>query len=715
MTEAGGKVGSPRWVVKGDSPAGMLSTPPDIPPSFRESSPCSNETAAATVSLPRISIAFPMCGICGFVGDGYPDTLRSMTDALAHRGPDADGFFRAEGVELGHRRLSIVDLAGGVQPMSDDSGDVVIVFNGEIYNHPDLLERFSTESPYRTTSDTETILRAYRRYGIDCVTQLDGMFAFVLYDRSRRMLFGARDRFGEKPLYYTTRPFGRFRFAFASELKSLLACREIATAVAVSDRAIVSYLLNDYVTGSQSIWDGIAQIGPGSAFSYGLPGSEREGFHEWAFWKRAVAYDDAPQATQPPPYSEACETLIELLVRSVKRRFMADVPVGVLLSGGIDSSSIVACAQRAGCMPLKTFSIGFDEHSFDETPFSTEVARHFGTDHHHRVFTSTAMVERASHIFKMIDEPFADPSLLPTSLLCELAAEHVKTVLGGDGADELLAGYDPFKALAPAAWYERLVPRWAHRAAVSSMTHLLPDSDANMSLAFKASRFLRGMHVPAAERVRTWMGAFSREQLTTLLPDVRLPRAPEWHDSSRGGSADPIALALDFYQASYLTNDILVKVDRASMLHSLEVRSPYLDTALAEYVNRLPSHYKYHRGVSKRMLKDAILRNGLLPSTIVTRRKKGFGIPVAKWMRVDLHGYFRDVLLDELPAPLGMLSRTAIAALWTRHSRREANCYKELWAIFMLIQWARAVSNRATFRRENPHAVHRSPPPRIAA
>jgi asparagine synthase (glutamine-hydrolysing) len=637
-----------------------------------------------------------MCGICGFVGDGRPGALQAMTDALAHRGPDADGSFRGDGVELGHRRLSIVDLEGGRQPMADEAGELVIVFNGEIYNHPDLHARFSADGPPRTTSDTESILRAYRRYGTACVDHLDGMFAFVLYDRPRRLLFGARDRFGEKPLYYTTRPCGRMRFAFASEIKSLLACPEIAAAVAVSEPALVSYLLNDYVTGTQSIWHGIEQLGPATAFTYGLPGSGRDGFQAWTFWRRAVAGDDGSPPATPPPYPEACANLVDLLTRSVERRFMADVPVGVLLSGGIDSSSIVACAQRAGCLPLKTFSIGFAEESFDETPFSAEVARHFGTDHYHRLFTTADFLARADLVAGMMDEPFADPSVLPTSLLCELAAEHVKTVLGGDGADELLAGYDPFKALSAAAWYERLVPPRVHRGVVAALAGLVPDSDANMSLSFKVSRFLRGMHVPAGQRVRTWMGAFSPVQLASLMPDVRLPAQPVAADRAAPRSSDAVALALDFYQSSYLTNDILVKVDRASMLHSLEVRSPFLDTALAEYVNRLPSHYKHHRGVSKRVLKDALLRSGLLPSSIVTRRKKGFGIPVARWMRGDLHGHFRDVLLDDMPAPLGMLSRPAITDLWTRHTRRHVNAYKELWALYMLIQWARRLPRSAS-------------------
>lgn len=642
-----------------------------------------------------------MCGISGIVGDVAPGILRAMTDTIAHRGPDADGFFHHGRVGLGHRRLSIVDLEGGRQPMLDDAGELAIVFNGEIWNHPELSARFSAEKPYRTRSDTETILRAYRTYGTACVDHLDGMFAFVIHDRRERMLFGARDRFGKKPLYCTTRPFGSVDFAFASEVKALLACPEIAAGVSFSEQALVSYLSNDYVAGRQSIWEGIAQVGPGSAFTFGLPGNAREGYDEWVFWRRTVARDDATRA-EPPPYDEACRELVDLLVGAVERRFMADVPVGVLLSGGIDSSSIVACARRAGCPPLQTFSIGFGEDSFDETPFSSEVARRFGTEHRHRVFTSRDLVERAERVARMMDEPFADPSILPTSFLCELAAEHVKTVLGGDGADELLAGYDPFRALGAAGWYERFVPRWAHRNVVVPLARLVPDSGANMSAAFKVERFLRGVHLPPGRRVRTWMGAFSPDQVAALLPGVPLGADDAQGDRSGPSTSDAVALALDFYQESYLTSDILVKVDRASMMHSLEVRSPFLDKALAEYVNRLPSSYKYRRGTTKRLLKDALLKSGLLPPGIVHRRKKGFGIPVARWMRADLHEYFRDLLLGELPAMLGMLDRRVIVDLWTRHCRSEANHYKELWALAMLIQWARQ-ARALPSRRDERH------------
>jgi len=639
-----------------------------------------------------------MCGICGIIGSSQPGTIEAMAKAIAHRGPDADGFYQQDNVSLGHRRLSIVDVQHGQQPMTDESG-VVVVFNGEIYNHPLLQEELAAEAPYQTNSDTETILRAYQKYGTRCVEKLDGMFAFVLYDPQERQLFGARDRLGKKPLYYTLTPFGDIEFAFASELKALRACPEIARELDLAEEGMVSYLLNDYVSSTLSIYSQVGQLAPGAAFQYGLAGSKQEGFHQWNYWERKIS-PSAGSKRAPPSYSEAGEQVIDLLTAAVERRFMSDVPVGILLSGGIDSSTVVACAHRAGFRSLRTFSVGFHEDSFDESPYAAEVARLYETEHHHRTFTSQDLVERMPRVVEMMDEPFSDPSVLPTALLAELASEHVKTVLGGDGADELFAGYDPFKALAAARWYERLVPRFVSRHLVEPLVRCLPDSDRNMSLPFKLNRFLRGLHVERADRIGIWMGAFSPAQLSELLPGFEGVGEHPFGHASNEAELDDVALALDFFQESYLVNDILVKVDRASMMHSLEVRTPFLDTRLVDYVNTLPSHFKYRRGTSKRLLKDAVLHTGLLPERIVRRRKKGFGIPVARWMRVELHDYFRAQLLEELPTSLAMIDRRAIEKMWDEHTERKANRYKELWSLFMMIQWARNVYEKPV--RQSP-------------
>ena len=633
-----------------------------------------------------------MCGICGFVGDPNPAVLERMQEALWRRGPDDAGNFHGERVSLGHRRLSILDLGGGHQPMSSADGNLVVVFNGEIYNHPALKQQLETQGRhYLTRSDTETILHAYEEFGTDCVEHFDGMYAFVLYDRRKRLLFGARDRLGEKPLYYTAQPFGDVEFAFASELKSLRRHPAIDSRLQLSNEGLVSYLLHDYVQGSRSIHEGVRRLEPGCAFVYGLPGSDAPGLRQWQYWQPQIGALVSP--TSHPPISASPEQhLMELLAASVEERLMSDVPVGVLLSGGLDSSAIVALLHRAGHTRFKTFSIGFRDASFDESQYAAAVANRFGTEHISRVFEANDLVEQIPFVVARLDEPFADPSVLPTSMLCQLAAEHVKVVLGGDGADELFAGYDPFHALAPARWYRRLVPQFLHRACVLPLAGSLRDSDKNMSLAFKVSRFLSGARAPVDRRMAMWMGPFTPAGLLRLLPDLPAvsPEAIDSHYAlpTRETIGCDIDRGLDFFQRSYLPDDILVKIDRASMMHSLEVRAPYLDRELVEYVNRLPANWKYRSGATKHLLKRAVLQSGLLPKSVVHRKKKGFGIPVARWLRVELHDYFRQALIEEWPSELAMFNGNEVLRLWDAHQRRSANHYKELWALFMLARWA---------------------------
>ncbi len=333
------------------------------------------------------------------------------------------------------------------------------------------------------------------------------------------------------------------------------------------------------------------------------------------------------------------------------------------------------------------------------------------------MFTTADLVERIPRIAKTLDEPFADPSVFPTSFLSELAAEHVKVVVGGDGADELFAGYDPFKALTLARWYRRLVPSPLHNSLVACATRLR-DSDRNMSLAFKISRFLRGARAAPMTQLPIWMGPFDMRGVQRLVPDLcssfdkntladRHIAIPNCSDSDHD-----VQLALEFYQNCYLTDNILVKLDRAGMLHALEIRSPFLDTALVEYVNRLPSRMKFHQGTTKLLLKDVVLQSGLLPKSIVKRRKKGFGIPVARWMRTDLHDYFREALFDDWPSALDMVDRSEVKRLWDRHISRRANHYKELWAVFMLVQWARHALESSSPLQNNASPIpHVSPPP----
>jgi asparagine synthase (glutamine-hydrolysing) len=649
-----------------------------------------------------------MCGICGFVGPRDREALVRMRDALRHRGPDEAGLFDDDEVSLGHRRLSIIDLTTGQQPTFNEDRSIVVVFNGEVYNHRELRGPLEASGHrYASNSDTETIVHAYEEYGTDCLDRLQGMFAFVLYDRRRRRLFGARDRLGKKPLYYTSGPGGQasdgLRFAFASEPKALLAHPSLAGSFSLSRQGLISYLLNDYVVGPLSIFEGVRRLEPGSAFVMGLPGSENEGFRRWRYWDLQFGVDDrggGPESTATD--EEAAGRVIELLSAAVERRLMSDVPLGVFLSGGIDSSAIVALLSRLRPPgEIKTFSIGFDEPSFDESPYAEAVARHFGTEHHVRHFTASECLNRISLVTSMLDEPFADPSVLPVSMLCEFARETVTVALGGDGGDELFAGYAPFKAVRPGRFYHRWVPGPVHRKVLVPASGLLPASDANMALQFKVSRFLRGAAVAPEYRLPTWMGPFSLEQLRWLAPDLvgSLNAEEAYGPMARayqrlhGRGATDLQQALDFFERFYLPDDILVKVDRASMMHSLEVRAPFLDTALVEYVNALPDPMKLRKGVTKFLLRKALLqaRNGepVVPRASVHRAKKGFGIPVARWIRKDLRREFREAVIEDWPASLDMFDRRAIQQLHESHVQGAANNYKELWALFMLARWAR--------------------------
>lgn len=577
--------------------------------------------------------------------------------------------------------------------MASRDGEVVLVFNGEIYNHPKLKPQFELAGDhYATRSDTETILHAYTRYGTNCVDHLDGMFAFVLYDRRQRLLFGARDRLGKKPLYYTACPFGEVLFAFASELKSLRAHSSISQRRTTSEAAMVSYLLNDYVQGTQSIDHGILRLEPGHAFTYGLPDSASQGFRTWCYWQPHFGTGSATTTGMLSPQTVGAR-LIELLERAVERRLMADVPLGVFLSGGVDSSAILALVRRQVSMPIKAFSVGIEYPGYDESEHAAAVAQRLGVEHIVRKFTVSDLVERIPRVAQTLDEPFADPSMLPSSMLSDLAAEHVKVVLGGDGADELFAGYDPFRALTAAQWYRRLMPPWLDWGTRALAAACLRETDHNMSPWFKGNRFLRGARANPDRRIRLWMGAFTPGELRRLLPDISPGTIEEQMAGSLIGTSqaqhNDLDQTLAFYQRAYLPDDILFKMDRATMASSLEFRAPFLDTELVEFVNQLSGDFKLRAGTTKWILKRALIESGLVPESVVQRRKQGFGIPVSRWMRVELHDYFRTALLDDWPSGLEMIDRTEVHRLWRQHQRRAANNYKELWALFMLAQWQR--------------------------
>ncbi len=566
-----------------------------------------------------------MCGIAGFAGKGTLADLRRMNAAQASRGPDADNTYHdaERAVFLGHLRLSILDIPGGAQPMWTADGALGIVFNGEIYNHAELRAELLALGAVFVTghSDTEVLLVAYRHWGDAFVERLNGMWAFVIYDRTRRRMFASRDRFGKKPFYYTNRP---GLFAFASELTALAAHPEVPTVP--SRTALKKYFAYGYIPAPHSYLEGVSKLPGGFNLEFNL---ESRQIRVWRYW----AFRLEPSASLPAdPEAEFGEQLRELLGAAVRRRLVADVPIGAFLSGGIDSSAIsVLAAQALGTERLQTFSIGFEEASFDESGYAQRVAGLIGSTHHHRMFSEAAAREALPAVVARLDEPMGDSSLLPTWFLCRHARQHVTVALGGDGADELFAGYDPFVALRWADLYQRCVPRPVHRA-IAMIAARLPVSHRNMSLDFRIKRTLRGLDYRPALWCPVWMAPLAPADLAELMnepvdaEDLYSEAIEAW---DRCGPGDLASHVLEFYTNFYLQDDILAKVDRASMAHSLEVRAPFLDIELVDFVRKLPVEWKLRGGRTKALLKSALAP--LLPQDIIHRAKKGFGVPIGQW------------------------------------------------------------------------------------
>ena len=617
-----------------------------------------------------------MCGIAGFVaprGVGDRETLERMTRALAHRGPDAEGYavLPEEGVHLGHRRLSIVDLAGGAQPMSTADGDLTIVFNGEIYNHADLRSELQArEHRFQTDhSDTEVLLQGYREWGEGMLERLNGMFAFAIHDKGRGVLFLARDRFGKKPLFW----FHRVGvFAFASELSALL--RHPSAPRDESSLALKKYFAYGYIPAPLSVIDGIGKLPGGWCGTFTISSDDWRPHRWWEF-----RLEPSSEAVTPERCAAWSLELLEILDRSVKRRLMADVPVGVFLSGGIDSSAVAALAARhlpAG--RLRTFSIGFTDPTFDELPYAREAAAFIGCAHESEILDLSRARELLPGLLSRLDEPMGDGSILPTWLLCGFTRRHVTVALGGDGGDELFAGYDPFKALGTAALYDTLVPKSLHPA-IRLLASRLPVSHANISLDFRIKRTLRGLSHPARYRVPVWMGPLEPAQIDACFGDRTSPEelyseAIEAWDAA-GEHADPVDRALQFFTRLYLQDQILAKVDRASMLHGLEARSPFLDLEVVDFARRLPHSVKLRGGTTKWILKKAL--EPLLPASILYRKKKGFGTPIGSWIR-------EGAIAPVIPAgPAGRVVGEALAA--HRAGRSDERLF--LWCQHVLNAW----------------------------
>jgi asparagine synthase (glutamine-hydrolysing) len=619
-----------------------------------------------------------MCGIAGFVnGCGRQANrliVERMTATLAHRGPDGDGFYCDGPAALGHRRLSIIDVANGAQPMSNEDGSIWITYNGELYNDPGLrAELLAKKHHYRTQCDTETLVHLYEEEGPEFVRRLNGMYALAIWDHNRGRLVLARDRMGQKPLYYGSLPGGGL--VFGSEAKALLAHPEVSREL---DRdSLARYLFYEYVPAPYSIWRGIKKLPSGHVLTW-------EGDQV-----RAASYQPRSIIGSGPAvdFGDTAERFWTGFRDSVARHRRSDVPIGVFLSGGIDSSSVAAAlCEVEPAHKVQTFSIGFEDPSFDESRHAREVARFLGTDHHERTFSVKAAYELLPEVAGWLDEPFGDASILPTHLLSRFAREQVKVVLGGDGADELLAGYPTFIAERAAGLFRRLPPR-AQRLAGAAVGRL-PVNHDNFSLDFKLKQFLRGAGESLPLAHQRWLGSFSGAEIAALMEggdplDVEREHLSRYEglDGYKGALSGSLAL----YQDTYLPEDILTKVDRASMACGLEVRAPFLDTELVEFIQVLPHSFKLRRNQTKRLLKRAAASR--LPDSILARPKKGFGIPVAAWLRGPLAPLLDRLLSRERLERQGLFRPDEIARKIAEHQSGRYNHRKPLWTLLMFQLW----------------------------
>jgi asparagine synthase (glutamine-hydrolysing) len=625
-----------------------------------------------------------MCGIAGWANldprtappEGGEELLRSMCDRMHHRGPDSEGYLLDDGIALGMRRLAIIDLVTGEQPVFNQDRSVAVVLNGEIYNYRELragLEKCGHR--FHTESDTEVLPYLYDEYGRDMVNHLNGMFAFALWDERKRRLFIARDRFGEKPLYW-----GVFdtTLLFASEPKVLLAHPSVRPNLNLD--ALRQYLSFDYVPAPLSIYEGINKLPAAHTLTLedGQAKVER-------YWK--LSYETRRPV---PTVQEAAEELRNLLADSVRMRLVSDVPLGILLSGGIDSSVVAALAVRASSETVKTFSISFAESSFDESQYARAVAKFLGTDHHEERFSASLAANLVGEIGAWLDEPISDPSVVPTYLLSRFTRKHVTVALGGDGGDELFAGYPMYFGHHMARAY-LAVPQFLRSGIIEPIVNMLPVKTKNLSFDYRARRFITASHYDDVARHHVLFGSFSPDDQQSLLSeDVQRASNSDVYAGARQlfaecDSPNMIECMQSLDTQLYLAEDILTKVDRASMAVSLEVRAPYLDPRVAEFAASLPAWYKLHGYTSKYILKKAA--KGLVPPFVWRRGKKGFGVPFAQWLKKELKPMANDLLSPERLRRTGLFNPEYVAKLQDEHARGVANHRKLLWTLLSFELW----------------------------
>ena len=641
-----------------------------------------------------------MCGFAGFLSltnadiVGHNAVLRAMADAITHRGPDDSGVWLHPNQTVGfsHRRLAIMDLsAAGHQPMASVGGRYTLVFNGEIYNHLELRQEIEKikEWQWRGHSDTETILACFELFGFEnTLPKLVGMFAIAVWDDVLQQLFLARDRLGEKPLYMG---WCQHHLLFGSELKALRA--HPAFDATIDRSALALFMRYSYVPAPKSIYASIQKLPAGC---YAVLSLARVGEMEVKkYWD--IATQDATTDFTKQSETEMIDVLHQHLVRSVKSQMLADVPLGAFLSGGVDSSLIVGIMQSISDSPVKTFTIGFAEQEFNEATYAADVARHLGTEHHQHIVTDRDTLAVIPKLAKMYDEPFADSSQIPTYLVCAMAREHVTVALSGDGGDELFAGYSRYPHVAAMWQRQQKMPKLVRRLLVSAMTLINPHTlnrllstlgiqSAGLNPGLKLSKAIAGLaaidfesyyqlfvtHFTTAQSLSLVIGAFAEKP------------ADEIHATT---VVTPLDQMMRSDAANYMVDDILVKVDRASMAVSLETRVPMLDVKVVEQAFQMPLALKYQQGTGKTCLRSIL--DQYVPRSLIERPKKGFGVPLASWLRGALREWAESLIAPELIRQQGFLNADYVSKMWYEHQQGIADWHFQLWNILIFQDWLR--------------------------
>jgi asparagine synthase (glutamine-hydrolysing) len=620
-----------------------------------------------------------MCGITGFVrNDGKPvdeALLARMNEAITHRGPDEDGFYVNGPVGMAMRRLAIIDLKGGQQPIHNQDRTAWIVYNGEIYNYLELREKLEKLGhTFYTNSDTEAIVHAYDQYGVDCPNHLRGMFAFAIWNERDQELFLARDRVGKKPLLYSL---VNGQLIFASEFSALLLHPDVSRQI--EPEALDYYLSFMCIPAPLTAYRAIRKLEPGHWLRWRKGEIEIQRYWQPDFTKKLVIDEE-----------EAGERTVEILRDAVRVRLMSEVPLGAFLSGGIDSSAVVALMAQESTERVKTFSIGFDEQDFSELHHARRIAEHVGADHHEFIVRPDA-VEVLPMLVEHYGEPYADSSAVPTYYVAKETRKHVTVALNGDGGDESFAGYERYVAMGLTEKYRR-VPSFLRESVIKETVNLIPTSPTKRSMARSVQRLLDGVSRPRVDRYTHWVSVFNDETKKPLYSDFFREQTSQadpagllgtWFKRANGIGIVDAMLLTD--QMTYLPNDLLVKVDIATMAVSLEARSPFLDHHVIEFAASLPQNLKLRRLTTKYLLKKVLRK--LLPSENLNRRKMGFGVPIGHWFRGKMQPFLREVILSDKALRRGLFQPDTVRQLVELHARGERDYSHQLWTLLMLELW----------------------------